>query len=150
MPRPRGWRLWLVLGIGFGLGYGITERLVSLDVGDGRPSSQSFGVKAFPGTPLGTLRQRFGAENQQIRGDLDLLELERQRQRDQAEIKRRQEGLEPADSTEPADSGAAGLSPQAEPALPRDLEPLPAVAPEAVPQEAPAPTDTGTDPTPRP
>ncbi|MEB3331836.1 MAG: hypothetical protein VKI83_05035 [Synechococcaceae cyanobacterium] len=143
-PRPAGWRLWLLLGVCFGLGYGITERLVSLDGGDGRPASQSFGVKAFPGTPLGTLRQRFGAENQQIRGDLDLLELERQRQRDQEEIKRRQEGLESTqDST--LESGAS-LSP-ADQALPAEPEPLPALSPEDVPQETPAQTESGADPT---
>lgn len=135
--------------MGFGLGYGITERLVSLDVGDGRPASQSFGVQAFPGTPLGTLRQRFGAENQQIRGDLDLIELERQRLREQQEIQRRQEGLESQEGAAPGASGGAPVVP-ADPAPAGDPDSLPALAPEAVPQEVPAQGETAPDPTARP
>ncbi len=89
--------MWLLVGACFGLGYGVTQRLLRVSVSGGWQGHQLFGVKPFPGTGLSSLRERFGAERMQIRGDLDLLELERQKKEEQketarreAEIKRRQ------------------------------------------------------------
>ena len=82
--------MWLFVGACFGLGYGVTQRLMRVNVSGGWQGSQLFGVKPFPGTGLAGLRERFGAEKMEIRGDLDLLELERQKQEEQKEIARRE------------------------------------------------------------
>lgn len=82
--------MWLFVGACFGLGYGVTQRLMRVNVSGGWQGSQLFGVKPFPGTGLAGLRERFGAEKMEIRGDLDLLELERQKQEEQKEISRRE------------------------------------------------------------
>ncbi|MEI6030293.1 MAG: hypothetical protein WCQ20_03895 [Synechococcaceae cyanobacterium ELA739] len=87
---PRSWRQLLVLGVCLGLGYGLTLRLLDLPMATGWKGVQRFGVKTFPGTELDSLRKQFGDRGEQIRGDLDLLELERQQQRDAAEVKKRQ------------------------------------------------------------
>jgi hypothetical protein len=85
--------MWLLVGACFGLGYGVTQRLLRVSVGGGWQGNQLFGVKPFPGTGLSGLRERFGAERLQIRGDLDLLELERQKQLEQKEMARRESEL---------------------------------------------------------
>ncbi len=86
----RNWRQVLVLGLCFGLGYGLTLRLLDLPMASSWKGVQRFGVKTFPGTELDSLRKQFGDRGEQIRGDLDLLELERQQQRDAADVKKRQ------------------------------------------------------------
>jgi hypothetical protein len=68
----------LVVGFCFGLGYGVTQRLLSLQLPSLVRLGQGFEVRPFPGTSLESLRLRFGAENQDIRGDADLLQLEQQ------------------------------------------------------------------------
>ena len=84
------WRMWLFVGACFAVGYGVTQRLMRVSVGGGWQGSQLFGIQAFPGTRLSGLRERFGAEKMEIRGDLDLLELERQKQKEEKEIARRE------------------------------------------------------------
>jgi hypothetical protein len=84
------WRMWLLVGVCFGLGYAVTQRLLRVSVSAGWQGNQLFGVKPFPGTGLSGLRERFGAESMQIRGDLDLLELERQSKEEQKETARRE------------------------------------------------------------
>jgi len=89
--RPRwDWRQWLFVGACFGVGYGVTQRLMRLNVSGAWQGNQLFGVQPFPGTALSGLRERFGAEKMEIRGDLDVLELERQKQEEQKEITRRE------------------------------------------------------------
>jgi hypothetical protein len=88
-----------VLGLCFGLGYGVVHRLLSLPPGQGFSGVQLFGVKPFPGTGLDTLRQRAGSgAEQDIRADLEKIERERkQRQeakKEQEELARRQAELE--------------------------------------------------------
>ncbi|QPN64759.1 hypothetical protein [Synechococcus sp. CBW1004] len=148
--RPRGWRGWLLLGACFGLGYGITHRLLALRLETGWSGRQRFEVKTFPGTELETLRSRFGDASMQIRGDLDLLELERQQTKDAAAIeqrriemeereRRRQESAsrdEPQPEPAPVDPGA-DLPPLPEPPV-LPPEPSPPVAPPA--PAAPTPT----------
>lgn len=82
--------MWLLVGACFGLGYGVTQRLLRVSINGGWQGNQLFGVKAFPGTGLPGLRERFGAERMQIRGDLDLLELERQKTEEKKETARRE------------------------------------------------------------
>lgn len=66
----------LLVGFCFGLGYGVTQRLLALQLPSLVRLGQGFDVRPFPGTSLESLRLRFGAENQEIRGDADLLQLE--------------------------------------------------------------------------
>jgi hypothetical protein len=85
--------MWLFVGACFGLGYGVTQRLLRLNPGSVWQGSQLFGVKPFPGTSLGALRERFGNDAMEIRGDLDLLELERKRKEDERELAQREADL---------------------------------------------------------
>ena len=75
--RPR-WQVPLLVGFCFGLGYGVTQRLLALQLPSLVRLGQGFEVRPFPGTSLESLRLRFGAENQDIRGDADLLQFEQQ------------------------------------------------------------------------
>ena len=120
-PRPL-WQVPLVVGICFGVGYGLTHRLLALQWPSLVRLGQGFDVRAFPGTSLESLRLRFGADGQEIRGDLDLLELEQQTG-----------AANPAANPEPrpVDPGV-----EAETQLP---EPEPQGNPEPVREEAPPP-----------
>ena len=75
--RPR-WQVPLLVGFCFGLGYGVTQRLLALQLPSLVRLGQGFEVRPFPGTSLESLRLRFGAENKDIRGDADLLQFEQQ------------------------------------------------------------------------
>lgn len=92
--RGWDWRIWGLVGLCFGLGYGVSHRLLNLGVEEETGASQRFEVKPSPGTGLESLRQRFGGEATDIRGDLDLLELEQQQQKEAAEIEKRRAALE--------------------------------------------------------
>ncbi len=116
----RLWRTPLVVGICFGLGYGITSRLLALQWAGFVQLGQSFDVRPFPGTSLESLRQRFDAEGQAIRGDLDLMELEAQslKEEEQARLQAEEEKKRLEVPEQPLAVG--------EPA-----EPVPAPSPEA-------------------
>lgn len=76
-PRPVSlWRRPLLVGVCFGLGYGLTQRLLDLRLPGFVQWGQSFEVRQFPGTSLESLRLRVGSEVQDLRGRLDLLELD--------------------------------------------------------------------------
>jgi hypothetical protein len=70
------WRRPLLVGVCFGLGYGLTQRLLDLRLPGFVQWGQSFEVRQFPGTSLESLRLRVGSEVQDLRGRLDLLELD--------------------------------------------------------------------------
>ena len=72
------WQVPLLLGFCFCLGYGVTQRLLALQLPSLIRLGQGFDVRPFPGTSLESLRLRFGAESQEIRGDADLLQLDQQ------------------------------------------------------------------------
>lgn len=149
--RPRSWKGWLFLGACFGLGYGITHRLLALRVETGWSGRQRFEVKTFPGTELETLRRRFGDASTQIRGDLDLLELERQQQRDAAAIEQRRSEMEERERRRQESASQAEPQPDPAPADPdADLPPLP--EPPVLPPEPspPAAPQTPLPPTPTP
>jgi hypothetical protein len=76
------WRLPVVVGVCFGLGYAASLRLLSLGGEEERRNRQRFDVQAAPGTTLDSLRQRFGGEAREIRGDLDLIDLEQQQKQE--------------------------------------------------------------------
>lgn len=134
-PLPwTGWKLWLLLGACFGLGYGISQRLLAIDLPLSWSSPERFAVKAFPGTELNSLRSRVGDTSMQIRGDLDLLELERRQKREAAALERRRAEME-AHAGEP--QGAA---------LQGDPAPLPSVPADPSLPEAPAEPEASSPP----
>ena len=91
-PAPRRlWRTPLVVGVCFGLGYGITHRLLALQWPGFVQLGQGFDVRPFPGTSRESLRQTFGAEGQAIRGDLDLMELEAQNRQAEEQAQARED-----------------------------------------------------------
>lgn len=127
-PSPwSGWRLWLLLGACFGLGYGVCQRLLALDLPLSWSSPERFSVKSFPGTELNSLRSRLGDTSLPIRGDLDLHEQERQQQREAAAFKQRRSQME-APLGEPPDQAPLG-DPAPLPSVPAD--PAAPAAPEA-------------------
>ena len=124
-PRPQPiWKGPLVAGLCFGVAYGVTQRLVSFNVAELVRFGPGFDVQVFPGTSLESLKLRFGDAQAEIRGDLELQELERQRQE---ESKQR---AEEAENAEERLQNAAQLEPV------QDAEPPPA---EPVVESAPAP-----------
>ena len=131
-PRP----IWvgpLVTGFCFALTYGVTQRLLALNVGELIRFGNGFDVQVFPGTSLESLRLRFGDAEAEIRGDLELQELQRQQQEQakrQAEEARRLEAeLRQTDALQPLPEQQSDALPPA-PALP-DAAPT---APPALPR----------------
>lgn len=138
--RPRGWKGWLLLGACFGLGYGVTHRLLALRVETDWSGRQRFEVKPFPGTELEALRSRFGDASMQIRGDLDLLELERQQKKDAEAIEQRRAEMEERERRRQESASQAEQQPEPIPADPgADLPPLP--EPPVLPPEPSPPAD---------
>lgn len=133
-PRPRLWLGPLVAGLCFGLGYGLTQRLVALNVTDLVRFGQNFDVQPVPGTSLESLRLRFGAEAQQIRGILDLDQLERQQGPAETDTTK---DPDPLDSPAPEPSGASDPSP-APAAVERAPEPVALPTPVEPPAQPPA------------
>ncbi|MBC1259896.1 hypothetical protein FQK07_01185 [Synechococcus sp. BSF8S] len=91
---PKRWAPWvlpLVAGLGFGGGYGITDRLLAVQTGGPAKLDQGFEVKPFPGTTLESLRLRYGADREELRGDLELIELERKQEEEEAAEKAKAE-----------------------------------------------------------
>ncbi|MCP9800294.1 hypothetical protein [Synechococcus sp. RedBA-s] len=145
---PKRWPRWLlplVAGLAFGSGYALTDRLLALQAGGPVKLDQTFDVKPFPGTSLESLRLRYGADRQELRADLELIEAERQQnetaakaKREAAERTRQQQetsGSQAGDSTSGSSAESGGASGAAEEA-PRS-EPIP--EPEPPTLEAPPP-----------
>jgi hypothetical protein len=112
-----------LVGLCFGLGYGITSRLLDLSWNGLVRLGHSFALRPLPGTSLESLRQRYGAERQPIRADLD--QAEREAQARKAEQLARQQAeldLQRLQQTEPA--MGPGNQPAAEltPELPSDWQ----------------------------
>ena len=128
-PRPR-WQVPLLVGFCFGLGYGVTQRLLALQLPPLVRLGQGFEVRPFPGTSLESLRLRFGAENQEIRGDADLLQLEQQLDTAAPAVKPPQELPSPAPEPE------AQVVPADAPSL--DAPPPPVLPGADLPQSSPA------------
>jgi len=92
--------VWLLLGVCFGIGHGLTQRLLEVRLGEGLGGRQSFGVKAFPGSGLDGLRKTHPSDSRSLRADLDALEQERLRQKEAQDLDRRQADLERRDQEE--------------------------------------------------
>lgn len=129
-PRPR-WQVPLLAGVCFGLGYGLTHRLLALQLPSLVRLGEGFEVRPFPGTSLESLRLRFGDDSQEVRGNLDLLELERQTNADQPQAR----------PTAEVDAGLVRDQLEAASDLPGDPEPAPEprLQPPAPRAEAPPP-----------
>jgi hypothetical protein len=146
--RRPAWAGPLVAGLCFGLAYGVTQRIVSLNVGELIRFGQGFDVQVFPGTSLESLRLRFGAAESELRGNLELNELERQKAADEAlpdkpEPDVKQEPL-PAEPAAAADDARPAPEPAAKPA-PAAIAPAP--APASTPSaQAPAPPPVASGP----
>lgn len=138
--RPPRWRGPLVVGLCFALGYGITQRLIDLGLPSLVQLGHGFDMRPFPGTSLESLRQRFGGgrEGQQIRGDLDAVELERQRREAEQDAARKAEqsrkSQEPPLEIEPPQEQE-----QERPVATDSAQPQPAPKPAPAPATAPAP-----------
>jgi hypothetical protein len=130
---PKRWPRWLlplVAGLAFGSGYGLTDRLLALQAGGPVKLDQTFDVKPFPGTPLESLRLRYGADRQELRADLERIEAEREQRETAAKAKR-----EAAERTRQQQEASA---PEAEAAVEAPpLDPLP--EPEAPSPPLPSP-----------
>ena len=159
--RPEGakgpWWRWLVFGLCFSLGYGLTQRLSRLGSSSGKEVIPSFSAQDTPGTRLGELQKRFGAEGQSLSGDLDRLAEKRRQERqsqeeesrkatqDQRNQERRDAARREADRArlEALNHGPDPEAPTPEPILlpPRELAPSPAPDPAATlpPWAAPNP-----------
>ena len=151
---PKRWAPWvlpLVAGLAFGSGYAITDRLLALQAKGPLKLDQGFDLKPFPGTTLESLRLRYGADRQELRGDLELIELERTQQEEKAKREAAQkEGPKP-EARRPQDEGAASGSasdpaPASESAASRPSE----AASDPGPPALPAPPSLNVPPPPAP
>jgi hypothetical protein len=77
------WRVWLVVGLCFGLGYGLTQRFTSFQRSEGGGIQQRFRAKPPPGTRLDDLRRRAGEDEVDLRPDLDRLARDREEEEEQ-------------------------------------------------------------------
>lgn len=138
-PSPKSrWQGPLVAGLCFGLGYGITQRLLSLQLPTFVQLGQGFELRAFPGTALESLRLKFGTEAQPIRGDLEREPLDPQSKAPDPSGELAKDGLgevETSSQTEPksANLDADGQAPPV-PQLPPPAAPRPSPAPAPAPQ----------------
>ena len=153
----RDWIYWMVLGVCFGIGHGITERLIRAQGERGSPAGhQNFGVQSFPGETLEALRRRHGGEPRDVWVDFESLEQEKRNQQDQADAEKRRAELEDRQQAEDRQAqqeaerarldaldGAAPSTPAAGGST--LLEPVP--QPAAPNLEVPAPS-TGSSPEP--
>lgn len=128
-------------GLCFGLAYGLTQRLVSLNVADLIRFGQGFDVQVFPGTSYESLKLRFGAAEAELRGNLELQQLERQQAAEKAAEKAADQGADAKPAPEAEDLRPdALLDPDplpAEPAAPERPAPEPAAAGRPAPPPAP-------------
>lgn len=140
------WRHWLALGACFGLGHGIADRLLKLRGDDGPAGVQNFGVQAFPGQSLETLRRSHGGPVLPLRADLDALEQDKRLAKEKAEAEERQSDLEAQQKAEQEQAReeaeqrrleALDRRPAPE-AAPAPLPPLPAADPVPPAPEPPA------------
>jgi hypothetical protein len=131
------WAIPLLAGLCFGLGYGVVQRLMQLELPRQGQLVEPFRMKEFPGTTLESLRLKVGEEPRSIRGDLGALEQEEQQRKAETERRQREQELE-------AERQRERLAPP----LSRELEPAPAATPPPAPAPAPAPPPAA-DPLPR-
>ena len=138
--KPR-WQLPLLVGVCFGLGYGVANRLLALQLPALVRLGQGFEVRPFPGQSLESLRLQFGTEEREVRGNLEPLEPDSQPGADQLTDSASPDpvGLDPA-GPGPTGPDADSLGLRADPTLP--LETRSADSPRASSSPAPAPVSS--------
>ena len=72
--KARFWVGPLVAGCCFALGYGITERVLTLQTNAQDPVPEAFAPLAFPGDSLQEIRARFSDEDPSLHVDVSALE----------------------------------------------------------------------------
>jgi predicted lipid-binding transport protein (Tim44 family) len=138
-PSPRSrWQGPLAAGLCFGLGYGITQRLLSLQLPTFVQLGQGFELRAFPGTALQSLRLKFGSEAQPIRGDLEREQLDPVSKAPDPSGELANDGLGEAESLSQNGPQSANLDAVSGLAPPEPLLPPPA-SPRPAPVPAPQP-----------
>ena len=157
--RPRFWVGPLVAGCCFALGYGVTQRVVTLQSNAEEPVPEAFAPAFFPGQSLDGLRARDGGTAADLQVDLIKLEEENKPEREaEAEAKKKAEEAERAEKalqatatplppTNQRDWTTPITPPQpaAKPAPPVDLPPEP-VEPALLPDPAPLPPEPVVEP----
>lgn len=150
-PAGLPWKRWFLLGLCFGVGYGTTQRLISLQFSADWNGQQRFEVKPFPGTELNSLRRKLGDASTEIRGDLDLLELQRREKQEAAAIEDRREAMAEREQPSSDRPPGAAAEPETDPALePPTLPEAPSLPPPPEPQAGPLLPNSPTDPAPPP
>ncbi|MCB4400408.1 hypothetical protein [Synechococcus sp. MU1625] len=74
VTQPRFWVGPLVAGCCFALGYGITDRVLTLQTNSEDPAPQAFAPLAFPGDSLQEIRARFSDGDADLQVDVTALE----------------------------------------------------------------------------
>ncbi|MFL0787904.1 MAG: hypothetical protein AB8A67_07335 [Prochlorococcus sp.] len=160
--RPRFWLGPLLAGICFALGYGITQRVMTLRGSIQQTSKQTFQTTSFPGERLEQLRRSQGiTNNADLQADVAAIEAKQQKEKlaAAAALRRKQElqaSLQPSEPVLPEPpqlppSPSAATAPP--PTNPMELPAVttqPSITPSSdlLPtQQAPAPT-TETTPSP--
>ncbi len=161
-PKPRRPRFWvgpLVAGCCFALGYGVTQRVVTLQSNAEEPVPEAFAPVFFPGQSLDGLRARDGGTSADFQVDLIKLEAEKQPEQEAEEAaKKKAEEAERAEKAlqatatplPPTDqqdwtTPVTPAQPAAQPASPVDVPPAP-VEPALLPDLAPLPAEPVIEP----
>ena len=136
----------MVVGLCFGLGYGLSQRLFNLQVGELVHFGRNFDVQPFPGSSLESLKLRFGAGDESIRADLESLEMQRLQAEESAKAaaEAKEASPSPDGGLAPVDPGPGPAADQEIPAAP-DLQALP-TAPSAPSLPPPAGASPGSRP----
>jgi hypothetical protein len=91
-PPPSRWQRWLMLGLLFGLGYGLTQRLLALRWEEDGSRPPAFRAKApSGGTSLEDLRRQHGDKDEPLTADLETLARQKQEEQKKKEAARREE-----------------------------------------------------------
>lgn len=141
--RYRPWLGPLLVGLAFGVGYGLTDRLLRLNPGGWVPLGQTFDHRPAPGTSLESLRQRSGDLSSSVRGDLEAEAeqalFERQAALERERLKQQEAVSDPALIDPEASQTPSPEEPVAEPMPPASP---PAAAPRPGRPVTPAPLPT--------
>lgn len=130
--KPR-WQVPLLVGVCFGLGYGVANRLLALQLPALVRLGQGFEVRPFPGQSMESLRLQFGTEEREVRGNLEPLEPDSQPGADQLTDSASPDSVGP----DPAGPDFDSLGLRADPPLP--LETRSADSPRSSSSAAPSP-----------
>lgn len=137
-PAPR-WRRWLLLGLLFGLGYGLTQRLLALRWEEDGSRPPAFRAKTpSGGTTLEELRRRQGDQAQPLTADLESLARQKQEDLKKKEAARQEEATRQEAAKQEEETGLESERRRLE-ELNRPFEPEPIRQPDATLSTPPSP-----------